>query len=142
MAKKGRRGWVFSPDTGGVRIPEDVRRATTDRIEKYAAKHYSGCYTRLGLHFHGAFCYVDAFTAVEEPSKQMLKSTGETRDEFVLRVSQIPIHLCRLRYFGPDRWSFGFYTYSNEQYSPCAFNNGTFFGTPEQAFEQSAGYLR
>jgi hypothetical protein len=31
--------------------------------------------------------------------------------------------------------------YSNEKYSPCDFKNGTFFGTPEEAFEASALYL-
>jgi hypothetical protein len=35
-----------------------------------------------------------------------------------------------------------FYTYSNERYEPCAFPNGTFHGTPEEAFEVGAVYLR
>jgi len=34
-----------------------------------------------------------------------------------------------------------FYTYSNERYEPCVFNNETFYGTPEEAFETSAIYL-
>ena len=35
-----------------------------------------------------------------------------------------------------------FYTYSNEHYEPCTFPNGTFYGTPEEAFEVGAVYLR
>ena len=135
------RGWVFDPHSGGVKIPEKVRKSTTERIEKYAAEHYAGKYTRLGIRFHGVFCYIDAYTEPEEPSKDLLKATGETREQFLERVGNVPLHLCRLRYFAEDRWSLGFYTYSNERYEPCVFRNGTFFGTPEEAFEQSAGYL-
>jgi hypothetical protein len=52
------------------------------------------------------------------------------------------VHLCRLRYFGDEEsWSMAFYTYSNEKYEPSFFNNGTFRGTPEEAFETSAVYL-
>jgi hypothetical protein len=35
-----------------------------------------------------------------------------------------------------------FYTYSNEKYEPCLFNNGTFEGTPEEAFDTAAVYLQ
>jgi hypothetical protein len=136
------RGWVFDPHSGGVKVPEAVRRRTAERIEKYAAEHYAGMYTRLDIRFRGALCYIDAYTEPEEPDKGLLKITGETREQYLERVRQHPLHLCRLRYFAEDRWSFGFYTYSNERYEPCMFRNGTFFGTPEEAFEQSAGYLR
>jgi len=34
-----------------------------------------------------------------------------------------------------------FYTYSNEKYEPCVFINGSFHGTPEEAFETAAVYL-
>jgi len=33
------------------------------------------------------------------------------------------------------------YTYSHEKYEPCMFSNGTFQGTPEEAFEMAAIYL-
>jgi len=50
---------------------------------------------------------------------------------------------CRLRYFGALKtWSMAYYTYSNERYEPCTFANGTFYGTPEEAFEVGAVYLR
>ncbi|PYO57360.1 MAG: hypothetical protein DMD83_09565 [Candidatus Rokuibacteriota bacterium] len=35
-----------------------------------------------------------------------------------------------------------FYTYSNERYEPCTFPNGTFHGTPEEAFDVGAVYLQ
>jgi len=35
-----------------------------------------------------------------------------------------------------------FYTYSNEKYEPCFFNNGTFQGTPEESFDTAAVYLQ
>jgi len=34
-----------------------------------------------------------------------------------------------------------FFTYSNEKYEPSVFNNGSFYGTPEEAFETSSVYL-
>ena len=59
------------------------------------------------------------------------------------RLRTTPVHLCRLRYFGnEDEWSLAFFTYSNEKYSPCVFETGSFFGTPEQAFDVGAMYLR
>ena len=44
-------------------------------------------------------------------------------------------------YPGPAGWLSRGYTYSNERYEPCVFLNGSFFGTPEEAFELCAGYL-
>jgi transcriptional regulator with XRE-family HTH domain len=34
------------PDSGRVAVPERTRRRTAERIEKYAAEHHSGKYTR------------------------------------------------------------------------------------------------
>ena len=105
--------------------------------------HYVGKYVRLDVRFRGALCYIDAYTEPQEPSPGLLRATGETREEFLERVRSIPLHLCRLRYFGNEEsWSMAFYTYSNERYEPCAFDNGTFHGTPEEAFEIGAAYLR
>jgi len=33
------------------------------------------------------------------------------------------------------------YTYSNEKYEPCFFDDGGWTGTPEQAFQIAAVYL-
>ena len=58
------------------------------------------------------------------------------------RGRTLPLHLCRLRYFGNENaWSMAFYTYSNEKYEPCVFNTGSLHGTPEEAFETGAIYL-
>ena len=137
-----RRHWVFDPHSGGVKIPPAVRARTVERIEKYAAKHYAGKYTRLGIRFRGPLCYIDAYVEPEKPSAKLLKVTGETREQFLERLRSAPIHLCRLRHFAEDRWSMAFFTYSHERYEPSVFANGSFHGTPEEAFELAAMYLR
>ncbi|MGH9434248.1 MAG: hypothetical protein ACRD3T_22195, partial [Terriglobia bacterium] len=77
--------------------------------------------SQLRVRFKGAFCYIDA----EEPG------------------AVEPSPLCRMRYMAsPDRWTLAFYTYSNEKYEPCVFMSGDFFGTPEEALEIGAVYLR
>jgi len=87
----------------------------------------------LGIRFHGALCYVDAYVEPEPPSRGLLRVLGETRQEYFERVREVPLHLCRLRYFGGRKmWSMAFYTYSNERYELCTFPNGTFYGTPEK----------
>jgi hypothetical protein len=137
------RRWVFSPDSGGVNVPPAVRARVEARIRRYAEEHYAGKYTRLDVRFRGPFCYIDAYTEPEEPSKDLLKATGETRAQFLERLRNTPLHLCRLRYFGnEERWSLAFYTYSNERYELCVFHSGDFFGTPEEGFEVGATYLR
>jgi hypothetical protein len=113
--------WVYNPHIGGVTIPAQVRQRTERRIHAYAQAHYAGKYTRLEVRFRGALCYIDAYIE-DHPD--------------------VAFHLCRLRYFrNEDAWSMAFYTYSNEKYEPCMFRNGTFVGTPEEAFEMSAIYL-
>ncbi len=133
--------WVFDPHSGGNKIPEAVRRETVARLERHAAAHYAGLYTRLDVRFRGALCYVDAFTEPPEPSENLLKALGETREEYLERMRSSPLHLCRLRYFTRDQWSLAFYTYSGERYEPCVFPNGTFCGTPEEGLEVGAVYL-
>src|SRR5262245_26270762 len=109
----GGRGWVLDPHSGGNKIPEAVRRETVARLERHAAARFAGRYTRLAVRFRGPLCYVDAFTEPEEPPASLLQITGETREQFIERLRATPTHLCRLRYFDPDRWSLAFYTYSN-----------------------------
>ncbi|HET6573504.1 MAG TPA: hypothetical protein VFG68_07875 [Fimbriiglobus sp.] len=136
------RGWVMDPDSGGVPVPPAVRQRVADRIRKYADERYAGKFTRLDVRFRGVFCYIDAFTEPDEPSKELLKITRETRQQYLDRMRATPLHLCRLRFFGnEDRWSLGFYTYSNERYELCVFRSGDFYGPPEEAFEIGAMYL-
>ena len=135
------RGWVFDPHSGGVAVPERTRQRTVARIEKYAARSHSGKYTRLDIRFRGPLCYIDAYVEPEPPSKSLLKQNGETREQFLERMRSMPVHLCRLRHFAEDRWSMAFFTHGTERYEPCIFPNGTFFGTPEEAFALSARHL-
>ena len=132
--------WVFDPDSGGVRIPDAVKRRTAQRIERYAQEHFAGRYTRLDIRFRGQFCYVDAY-AEPEPLGPTWPPPDwpETREELLERLRNTPSHLCRLRYFGDEeRWGFAFYTYSNERYELCVFPSGEFLGPPEDAFQASA----
>jgi hypothetical protein len=134
--------WMRDPHSGGAKIPHTIRERTEQRIRMYAETHYAGKFTRLHIRFRGALCYIDAYTEPAAPSRGLLRALGETREQYLRRLRHVPGHLCRLRYFGDEEsWSMAFYTYSNERYEPCTFGNGTFFGTPESAFEVGATYL-
>ena len=133
--------WAFNPHVGGRPIPPSVKRRTVERLEKHAADNYQGLYTRLGIRFRGPLCYVDAFTEPEKPDKRLLSRTHETPEAYLERMRNWPLRLGRLRYFAEDRWSYAFYTYSNERYEPTVFVNGDWFGTPEEAFDIGAVYL-
>lgn len=136
-----KRVWTFDPHSGGKKIPDKIKDDTRKRIEKFAAEHYAGKYTRLGIRFRGQFCYIDAYTEPEVSDDWPPEDWHETREEFIERLRNAPLHLCRLRYFDVERWSMAFYTYSNEKYTPSMFNTGSFFGTPEEGFDTSAMYL-
>jgi hypothetical protein len=135
--------WVRDPDSGGVKIPKLVQARIKQRILKYAEAHYSGKYTRLDIRFRSQFCYIDAYKEPYIAPDFPPANFPESREDYIERLRNTPIHLCRLRYFGDEEgWSFAFYTYSNEKYELCVFNNGSFYGTPEEAFESSALYLQ
>jgi hypothetical protein len=134
--------WVKDPHSGGVKIPDTVRKRVEQRIKDYANAHYAGKFNRIDVRFRGVLCYINAYLEPAEPGEKLLEITGETREQYFDRLRNYAIHLCRLRYFGDEEsWSFAFYTYSNERYEPCMFRNGTFFGTPEEAFDIGALYL-
>jgi len=138
-----RKIWMHNPHAGGTTIPSEVREETARRIRAYAERRYAGAFSRWDIRFHGPLCYIDAYVEPEPPSRRLLHALHETRAQFLNRVRGVPLHLCRLRYFGGQKiWSMAFYTYSNERYEPCTFPNGTFYGTPEGAFEVGAAYLR
>ncbi|HKI30255.1 MAG TPA: hypothetical protein VKA46_00085 [Gemmataceae bacterium] len=135
--------WVYDPHSGGVKIPPAVRQRTEQRIRAYAEQHYAGTFTRLDVRFRGPLCYIDAYTEPVVPPPKVLRTMGETREQFLERLRNVPLHLCRIRFFGKeDRWSMAFYTYSQEKYESCVFDTGDDHGTPEQAFETAAVYLR
>jgi len=135
------RMWVYSPHTGGKRIPPAVKERTERRILKYADKHFAGKFIRVGVRFRGALCYIDVYTEPGEPPGRVLP-TGETRAQWMERLRNTPTHLCRIRYFGDEeRWSFAWYTYAHEKYEPSFLITGDDHGTPEEAFETSAQFL-
>ena len=141
--RRRQRIWMRDPHSGGVKIPPAVRRQTEQRIRVYAERRYAEKFIRLDIRFRGALCYIDAYTEPELPSRGLLRALGETRQQYLNRLQNVPLHLCRLRYFGDKQaWSLAFYTYSNERYEACTFPNGTFYGTPEDGFEVGAVYLR
>ncbi|MDO8726391.1 MAG: hypothetical protein Q7J35_10025 [Candidatus Methanoperedens sp.] len=133
-----RRMWVFSPNSGGKKIPDLVRIDVEKRINDVAEQQLKGKFIRLDLSFKGQFCYIDAFTepAVDENWNEELLQ--ETREEHIERLRNSPLHLCRLRYFDKDKWGFAFYNYSNEKYELATYPDGEFFGKPEDAFLASA----
>jgi hypothetical protein len=138
-----RTTWVFTPDRGGMRIPEAVQRRTAQRIRRYAEQHFAGRYTKFAIRFRGRFCYIDAYTEPDPPGPNWPpRDWPETREQYLERLRNTPIHLCRLRYFGDEeRWGFAFYTYSNERYVSSVFPSGEFLGPAEEAFSTAAGHL-
>ena len=137
------RRWVSDAHSGGLKIPKKIQEHTKQRILAYAEANYSGQYTRLDIRFRSQFCYIDAYVEPYVADDFPPPGFPETREEYIERLSNNPIHLCRLRYFGNgDSWSFAFYAYSNVKYEPCVLNNGSFYGTPEEAFEAASVYLQ
>ena len=141
--RRRQRIWVRDPHSGGIKIPLAVRLRTEQRIRAYAERHYAKKFIRLGIRFRGALCYIDAYTEPESPSRGQLRAWGETRQQYLRRLRDVPLHLVRLRYFGNEEaWSLAFYTYSNERYEACTFPNSTFYETPEEGCRLLAGTLR
>jgi hypothetical protein len=133
--------WVMDPHSGGKKIPEAEKPVIQRRILAYAEEHYAGKFRSIDIRFKGAFCYIDAYEEPYVDPKQAFTNTGETPEQYIERLRSIPTHLCRLRYFGLERWNVAFYTYSHEQYERSFFNTGKWIGTLEEGFEVGAIYL-
>jgi hypothetical protein len=133
-----RRQWVFDPGSGGKKIPQEVQQDIEKRIHLVAREQFKGRYTRLEIRFRSQFCYIDAYTEPRISENWPPPDWPESREEYLERLRNTPVHLCRLRYFGDDRWGFAFYTYSNEKYELSVYPSGKFIGTPEEAFITSA----
>ena len=136
-----RKVWVFDPQGGGKKIPPSTQDAVRKRILEHAERHYAGKFTRIDVRFRGALCYIDAYQEPNIEKDYPTACLGETREDYVERLRNAPIHLCRLRHFDNNRWSLAFYTYSHDRYEPCLFPDGEWFGTPEQAFDVGATHL-
>jgi hypothetical protein len=130
--------WMFDPNSGGKKIPPTIQIDVERRIRKIAEEHFNDRYTRLEIRFRNQFCYIDAYTEPSVSENWPPPDWSETRDEFLERMRNTPTHLCRLRYFGDDRWGFAFFAYSSEKYELSMFPSGEFLGTPEDAFFVSA----
>ena len=89
--------WVYNPHTGGKSIPPGVRTRTERRILDYAGKHHCGKFTRIDVRFRGALCCIDAYTEPHVP-RGSAPPGGQTQDEWIERLRNTPIHLCRIRY--------------------------------------------
>jgi hypothetical protein len=130
--------WMFDPGSGGEKISTTIKADVEKRIQAVAEKEFKGKYTRLDIRFRNQFCYIDAYTEPIITDNWPPAGWAETREEYTERLRNTPTYLCRLRYFGDDRWGFAFYTYSNEKYELSMYDNGQFIGKPEQAFRISA----
>lgn len=133
--------WMFDPNSGGVKIPPTVQADVEKRIRAVAEQEFKGKYTRLEIRFKAQFCYIDAYTEPVVLDNWPPPEFLENREEFYERLRSTPTHLCRLRYFGGDKWGFAFYTYSHEKYELSVYPTGDFFGKPEDAFRASTVYL-
>lgn len=105
---------ALKADSGGVKIPDQVKCDVEKRIMSVAEKHYKGRYTRLNIRFRGQFCYIDAYQEPLPNDDWPPENWHETREEYVERIKNTPVHLYRLRYFGKDKWDFA--TYLSNQY--------------------------
>ncbi len=128
--------WVFDPDSGGVKIPETVKQDVKRRINDVAEKHFKGKYTKLDIHFRRQFCYIDLFCEIE--TSRAPDDWQGTQEEYLKHLHNTPFHLCRLRYFGREKWGFSLFGYSNGKYELSVYPDGEFFGKPEDAFMASA----
>jgi hypothetical protein len=136
-----RKQRALAPHTGGKPIPEAVQNAVRMRVLNHARDKYAGKYRKIDVRFDDDLCFIDAFRNPEPGSEVVAALTHETREQYVERIRNTPVHLVRLGYFDEDRRSLSFYTYSHERYEPCSYPNGEEFGTVEQAFDVGAVYL-
>jgi hypothetical protein len=114
------RGWFFNPNSGGTKIPDEVKTKVKKRILA-AAKIKFKKDPKLSVRFKNQFCYIDSSLD-----------------------SDNPMPLCRLRYSSvraPKAWSIAFFAYSSERYEPCLYPSGEWHGTPEEALDVVSVYL-
>ena len=50
-AKIPRKVWMGHPDSGGVKIPDIVKRRIEERIHLCAKEHFQGHFTRIEIRF-------------------------------------------------------------------------------------------
>lgn len=111
--------WVFTPHSGGNKIPPAQHDMLRCQAEAFAKTRPWFSEHELVLRFKNQFCYIDAMARKEKK----------------------PFSMGRLRYFSENVWSLAFYRYSNERYEPCIFPSGKWRGTLEEAIEVCEIYL-
>lgn len=137
--------WGFDPHSGGVKPTEAVKVETERRLQRHFETLGHAAKARLEVRFRGALCYIDAY---RDPEPQLIeywhKDPALNLEEAIESYRKRPTPLGRLRHFATDRWSYAFYTYSNERYEPCTFSTqgGGWFGAPEQALEIGCIHLQ
>lgn len=109
-----------------------VSPASYSSVSPHCARTLTTVHT--DLRFRGQFCYIDAFV-----DDDVSPGTDPAQAE---RILNTPMQLCRMRFFGEDRWSLAFFKYSDMKYEPCFFDTGEWIGTPEQALDVGGVYLR
>jgi len=98
-------------------IPDPVRRRLSRRLDQHRAQRWPDL-TELHIRYRSSFAYIDGTTAGEDDR----------------------MRLFRLRYLGsPDTWGFAVYLASKDGYEDSVLPNGSFTGTPEQAFDCACG---
>lgn len=128
-------------NSSGVKIKDNVKRRTKERILRYAESNLAGRYTILDIRFKSYFCYVDAYTEPALPDNDWPPDFPETREEHIERLRNTPYHLFRLKYFGDDeKWGLAFYNYASEKYESSFLPSGDFLSTPEEALQTAAEF--
>jgi hypothetical protein len=114
------------------KIPETIRMGLADRLRKHAALEWARECRGVEVRFRGVYAYVDAYSSRRD------YMPGMTEEEKA-RLDAIPLHLCRLEYFGrKDEWGFAFYKYSDEKYEVSFLPSISWTGTPEECFDCAA----
>ncbi len=129
--------YLYDAHQGGVMISDAISRRIEDLVRRFTGDRFPGRFRDVGVWFRGQFCYVDVYRDPgPNPSGWSPEDSDETREQFRDRLSETPIHLLRLRYFGnPDRWSFAIFNDITEEYEPATFPSGEAAGRPEDALD-------
>jgi redox-sensitive bicupin YhaK (pirin superfamily) len=74
------RTWAFNPHSGGVRIAPPVQVGVRARLERHAAGHYAGRYSRLDIRFRGTWLHI-AEGALTLNGVELTTGDGASSDE-------------------------------------------------------------
>jgi hypothetical protein len=111
-----------------------VRAATEAALVDHARRHFAD--REISVRFKAQFCYVNGTLepVAPPPALDTIGDSGELRGS----TGNEPMPLCRLRFFGPGRWSIAIYSYAHDRYDPSVFGDGEFFGLAVDGFELAA----